>query len=144
MRRLIVRDGERVRRALWHEIARSSESRYDHRLHGVLLVSRGLSCNAAARLLDQSPRSVQYWIRSFQEAGMAGLRERERPGRPRRLRPGQLERLRRQVCARPGEAGYAEQRWDGRLLKRHLRSVYRVSLGLRQCQRLLRLWRSDS
>jgi hypothetical protein len=37
--------------------------RSDHRLHGVLLVAQGLSCPEVARLLGDSSRSVEYWIR---------------------------------------------------------------------------------
>jgi hypothetical protein len=32
------------------EIRRSEESRYDHRLHGVLLVAQGMSCPEVAGL----------------------------------------------------------------------------------------------
>jgi len=37
---------------LQDEIRRSEESRYDHRLHGVLLVAQGLTCPQVSRLLE--------------------------------------------------------------------------------------------
>ena len=46
---------------LQQEIHRSEESRYDHRLHGVLLVAQGMTCPEVARLLGDAPRSVEYW-----------------------------------------------------------------------------------
>jgi len=44
MRRLEITDREITQTALRNEIVRSEEARHDHRLHGVLLVSQGMSC----------------------------------------------------------------------------------------------------
>src|SRR5882762_2883677 len=41
---------------------RSEESRYDHRLHGVLLVAQGMTCPEVARLLGDAPRAVEDWF----------------------------------------------------------------------------------
>src|SRR3984957_3964482 len=79
--------------SLQQEIRRSEESRYDHRLHGVLLVAQGMTCPEVARLLGDAPRSVEYWVRGFEEKGLAGLREGERSGRPRRLDDKQLRAI---------------------------------------------------
>ncbi len=46
--------------ALQDEIRRTEESRYDHRLHGLLLVAQGLSCREVARLLGDAPGTVAY------------------------------------------------------------------------------------
>ena len=54
---------------LQQEIQRSEESRYDHRLHGVLLVAQGMTCPEVARLLGDAPRSVEYWVHRFEEQG---------------------------------------------------------------------------
>ena len=43
---------------LQDEIRRSQESRYDQRLHGVLLVAQGMTCPQLARLLGDTPRPV--------------------------------------------------------------------------------------
>ena len=55
---------------LQDEIRRSEESRYDHRLHGVLLVAQGMTCREAGKLLGDAPRTVEYWVHEFEE--MAG------------------------------------------------------------------------
>ena len=80
---------------LQDEIRRSEESRYDHRLHGVLLVAQGMTCPEVAKLLGDAPRTVEYWLRRLEQAGLAGLREGERGGRPPRL----SEKQRQQVNA---------------------------------------------
>ncbi|MCZ7586037.1 MAG: helix-turn-helix domain-containing protein [Deltaproteobacteria bacterium] len=84
MRRLEIADVELMRVAILQEIQRSEEARYDHRLHGLLLVCAGRSTYEVAELFGHSPRTVQYWIRRFEESGLAGLEDHERPGRPAR------------------------------------------------------------
>jgi transposase len=76
--------------AVRQEIHRSEESRYDHRLHGILLILSGYSCYDVARLFGQSSRTVEYWVKRFERSGFAGLQETERPGRPTLL--GEAER----------------------------------------------------
>ena len=53
MRKLQISDANIMQIAVQQEILRSEESRYDHRLHGVLLVSHGLSCGEVATLLGR-------------------------------------------------------------------------------------------
>ena len=55
---------------LQDEIRRSEESRYDHRLHGVLLVAQGMTCPAVAKLLGDAVRTVEYWVRRFEAEGV--------------------------------------------------------------------------
>ena len=78
---LTIADAESIILGLQDEIRRSEESRYDHRLHGVLLVARGLTCPQVAAMLGDAPRTVEYWVRRFEEQGLAGLLEGERSGR---------------------------------------------------------------
>jgi hypothetical protein len=47
---------------LQDEIRRSRDSRYDHRLHAVLLVAHGMSCPQVGWLLGDAPRTVEYWV----------------------------------------------------------------------------------
>src|SRR5664280_1845241 len=60
MRALTIADSAAMILGLQDEIRRSEESRYDHRLHGVLLVAQGMTCPEVARLLGDAPRSVEY------------------------------------------------------------------------------------
>src|SRR4030042_1927492 len=93
MKPLTIADASIIILGLQDEIRRSKESRYDHRLHGVLLVAQGMSCPEVGRLLGDAPRTVEYWVRRFEERGLAGLVEGERSGRPRRLSDKQLEKI---------------------------------------------------
>ena len=51
MKPLTIAESETIILGLQDEIRRSEESRYDHRLHGVLLVAHGMTCPEAAALL---------------------------------------------------------------------------------------------
>ena len=136
MRKLEIKDAEIIRFAVQEEILRSEESRYDHRLHGILLVCGGFSCSEVARLFGQSPRTVQYWVRRFEDSGFSGLQETPRSGRPSVLDGALLQALGRDLRRSPSELGYGQNLWDGKLLSHHLSRSYGVSLGVRQCQRL--------
>lgn len=93
MRKLQVEDAEVMRIAIQQEIARSEESRYDHRLHGLLLVSGGQSCRQVAELFGEDGTTVQRWVRRFEKGDLDALREGERPGRPRTLDAAQWRKL---------------------------------------------------
>jgi len=71
MRPLQIADAKTMVLGLQDEIRRSEESRYDHRLHGVLLVAQGMTCPEVSRLLGDAPRSVESWVRRFEVEGLA-------------------------------------------------------------------------
>ena len=138
MKKLQISDRDIMSIAIQQEISRSEEARYDHRLHGVLLVCRGLSCYKVAELFGQHSTTIQRWVHSFEKNGFDGLADFERPGRPKRLTVDQWEAMSQDLRKHPRELGYQQNLWDGKLLSHHLRESYGVDLGTRQCQRIFR------
>jgi transposase len=138
MKPLAISDAETMCWALQDEIRRSEESRYDHRLHGVLLVAQGMSCPEVGRLLGDSARSVQYWVHRFEAAGFAGLAEGERSGRPSRLTEAQVAEIAAVLRESPSRVGLSVNLWDGKTLAQFIEQRWRIELGVRQCQRLFR------
>lgn len=138
MKPLTISDAESMVVGLQQEIQRSEESRYDHRLHGVLLVAQGMRCPEVGRLLGDAPRTVEYWIRRFEERGLAGLTEGERPGRPTRLNAAQIQEINRVLRGKPSDGGMRANLWDGKTLAAWIEKNYAIDLGVRQCQRLFR------
>ena len=136
MRKLQIDDAEVMRPALQDEIMRSEESRYDHRLHGVLLVCSGLSCGEVAELFGHSCRTVQYWVRRFERSGFSGLQDGQKPGRPGSLDEGITAAVGADLRQNPMDLGHSQNLWDGKLLSHHLASRYDIKIGIRQCQRL--------
>lgn len=136
VKRITVPDAETFVAAIQDEISRSREGRYFHRLHVVLYVLHGASPYEAARLYGDSPRTIEYWLHRLLSNGLAGLWERERPGRPSRLSSSDQQRLRNEIRRSPRELGYDQNLWDGLLLSHHLEQHYSIPLSVRQCQRL--------
>jgi transposase len=144
MRPLAITGAGSAAAGLQKEMRRSAESRYDHRLHGVLLVARGMTCPEAGRLLGDAPRTVEYWVRKFEKDGLEGLLEGRRPGRSGRLSAARMGAVDRVLRADPGEAGMRGERWDGKILSAWIARKYGIRLGVRQCQRLLYRFRRRS
>lgn len=139
MKALAISDREEMILAMQDEIRRSGESRYDHRLHGVLLVAQGTTCPEVARLLGDSTRTVEYWVGRFESRGFAGLTEGARSGRPQRLSAGQIAKIEKALRKTPAEAGLTSGGvWDGKTLSAYLRQTFGITLKTRQCQRLFR------
>src|ERR1700681_1376916 len=127
MRPLIISDATSVL-GLQQEIQRSEESRYDHRLHGVLLVAQGMTCPEVARLLGDAPRSVEYWVHHFDKRGLAGLTEGDRSGRRSRLEEKPIREINRVLREKPSDAGMRDNLWDGKTVSAWIEIPYDIQL----------------
>ena len=135
--------------ALQNEITRSPESRYDHRLHGVLMVAKGMSCYDVSEILGHSPRTVEYWVKQFNNRGLVSLLDRPRTGRPSRISDEIMDKIDQDLRKDPHDFGYKQNMWDGILLRQHLMDHYSIEMGVRHCQNLFhvlgfRPWRPRS
>lgn len=138
MRRLEIGDAEMMQIAIRQEIDRSDESRYDHRLHGVLLVASKHTCTEVAHLFGEDRRTIQRWVKKFETDGFDGLREGDHTGRPNRIDEKQWATVATDLRKSPRDFGHEQNLWDGKVLSEHLKLHYHVKLGVRQCQRLFR------
>ena len=129
MKPLTIADSETIILGLQDEIRRSEESRYDHRLHGVLLVAHGMTCPEAAALLGDAPRTVEYWIRGFEQRGLAALRDGERSGRPGRLSKKHLRGINAALRRMPRAVGLGGNVWDGKTLAAWIQRAVRDCFG---------------
>jgi transposase len=127
-----------VQTVIRREIDRDDVSRYDHRLHALLLVAAGRSSSEVAQWFGESASTVQRWVRRYRARGLDGLHDTERSGRPRSLDAVQWRRLEADLRKTPRYFGFPARFWDGPTFAEHLRRCYGVDLGLRQCQRLFR------
>jgi len=123
MKIVTIDDAENVILGLQDEIRRSEESRYDHRLHGVLLVAYGMNCCQVADLLGDAPRTVAYWVERFEEKGLGGLHEGSRSGRPSKLDAHQIADLQRVLRGKPSDVGLSGNLW----MERRCRLTYETS-----------------
>lgn len=128
---------------LQDEIRRSEESRYNHRLHAILLIANGMKCPEVSALLGDPERTIRRWIHRFNLYGFKGLIEVDHLGRPPRLPAAQMEKVSRILQRRPEDFGYRVKKWNGKFLSEYIRKEFGIRLGIRQCQRLYRLYGSN-
>jgi transposase len=115
----------------------SPEVRFLHRLHSVLLVSRGHNRIQVADWFGDDPSSVARWVRYYRKFGIQGLYD-QQTGPPAKLHIVQIRALQRDLCQAPSAFAYDEPVWNGKLLAAHIQRRFDVELSVRQCQRLLR------
>jgi transposase len=136
MKQLSLKDSVLMQIAIQEEIQRSEESRYDHKLHGVLLVANGYDSYQVAAMFGQNATTIQRWVKKFNVSGFAGLKDGERPGRPTLLTEKQWEQLGQDLRKPPEVFNYSQAFWDGKLMSLHIKKKYKVGIGVRQCQRI--------
>ena len=142
MKKLQIADAEAARAAIQREVGRSEDARYEHRLHGLLLLTAGLYCRQVAVLFGENRTTVQRWVRRLESGGLQALREKARSGRPNLLNAAQRRQVEADLRMDPLNFGFAARVWNGRVLSEHLRRDYAVDLGVRQCQRIFRQLRA--
>lgn len=134
-------DREFVQKILKRRIRCSPESQCLHRLHCVLLVGEGFSCQKVASWFGDCPRTLERWVCRFKRFGLEGLAGEQRTGRPAKLDHSQLEALQKDLRKEPDEFGFGQPRWSGKLLVVHIQNQFGITLSARHCQRLLREFR---
>jgi transposase len=138
MKQLSVKDSVLMQIAIQEEIQRSEESRYDHKLHGVLLVAKGYDSYQVAEMFGQNATTIQRWMKKFNVSGFAGLKDGERSGRPTFLMEKQWDQLGEDLRKPPEVFNYQQAFWDGKLMSLHIKKKYKVEIGIRQCQRIFK------
>jgi transposase len=114
--------------------AESPRTRQLHRLHSVALVASGLSSSEVARIFDDSPRAVAYWVKRFKQHGLAGLEEESRPGRPSKLNPAQMKKLQAFLKRPQADSGPMKAETLANLIL----TEFGIALTPRQCWRILK------
>ena len=100
--------------------AGKTERRMVFRAEVILAIAEGLSNKAVAERLDTRPATVSKWRGRFAQAGLSGLLDASRSGKPRQY---QGEHERRILAALDESPPAGHGRWDGGLLARHLGDI---------------------
>ncbi len=137
MRRLSVNNSGELWAALTESIAKSPEPEYLLRLHCVYLVSQNLSCNQVADCFGKDPRTIARWVHRNNQFGPKSLKNTGHL-RSSKICLDNLHQLKGDLALPPARLGYTQKSWNANLLQVHLKTQYKVVLGIRQCQRLLR------
>jgi transposase len=87
------------------------DPRVRHRADGLLLIAGGLPLTKAARLIGCSRNSLRSWAQRFLAEGRAGLVDRRRGGRPRKLDVAAQVLLETALAASPLDYDYPVTTW---------------------------------
>jgi len=115
--KLAVAASDRAQLTTWVRAATTRRSLAE-RARIILLSAEGLSAAAIAERLGVVRLTVYKWRQRYGRHGVAGLRDRPRPGQPRRLSPEKARDILRWTVERiPHEATH----WSLRLMAKHAR-----------------------
>ena len=135
-RKVFCRDIETLK-AEGREIMDSTiDSRYYNRVAAVNAVLSGVSPADAAVWFGMTGRILSIWVKKADECGFDSLRDKPRPGAPRKLSESQLEEVDKMIQSPPGDFGCSV--WDGPSLSSAIKQKFGIDLSARQCQRLFR------
>ena len=95
-----------------------------------------MSCHGASRILGNSPRTVEYWVKQFNNRGLISQLDRPRTGIRSRISDEIMEKIDQDLRQNPHDFGYRQNMWDGILLRQHLRDHHGIDMGVRQCQNI--------
>jgi transposase len=141
MQKLKIKKAKQIEGQIHQYLRNSDESKFIHRLHGILLLlnNEENNCATIAGLFKNSPRSLSNWVHSINESGdIEVLRDKPRLGRSPRLDNEQLVHLRTILQEHPSKVGINANIWDGKTLSHYIQVKFAVTIQVRQCQRLFR------
>jgi transposase len=117
--------------------ARRAVGRVCERIHFVLLFTRGHSVTEIAQLYEVDDRTVEIWLERYRRAGVPGLSDLPRSGRPRLASAAAQAEASRCLDGDPEATGAERTTWTRRLLGRHLGERFGLWLSRRSLGRLI-------
>src|SRR5689334_3596362 len=121
---------------LRREAGRCRDARAARRMLALALVLEGSSREEAARHAGMDRQTLRDWVHRYNEEGLAGLRDRPRPGRKPRLTPEQEAELATAVERGPDRDGVV--RWRRVDLQALIEARFAVRLHERSVGKVLR------
>ena len=116
------------------ESGEDSKFAYRVTMVNLLLEDSGMTTARLSELSGIPTRTLNDWVKKADESGFEALRGKKAPGKAARLTAEQLDKIKEAVADAPTKSGYL--RWDGKALSDYIEKTFRVTLGVRQCQRL--------
>jgi transposase len=119
------------------QLARRAGGSVSERAHFVLLSDKGKAVPDIAELMDYSAETVYTWLERYRLAGVAGLQDEPRSGRP----PGTPHLkgiVQAQASQSPGCFGYIFSCWTVALLATHLYQRFDLRVTVSTLRRVLR------
>jgi transposase len=134
---IFVRPLEEQERQQLKQLARREVGRVSERMRMILLSSRRYTVPQIATIFECDEATVRSWIERFEAAGVQGLRDHPRCGRPRKADSVAHETIRQQLEEGPATHGYRFGCWTLVTLATHLTRQCGLSLSRATVRRTL-------
>lgn len=141
MQKLEIQNPEIIKETIYRYFNKSEESRFIHRLHGILLLldSPENTCQTVGKLLGKCHTTLANWTNKLNKNGdIESLRSLKNSGRPSRLTADQKEEIKLILQEDPEKAGLVANIWDGKSLSHYIEKKYAIVLKTRSCQNLFK------
>ena len=125
-------------REITKAIKRDQRAEVRQRAMGLRLLHEGKAPKAVAEFLSVSQPTVYDWHHRWQKAGVEGLANRPKPGRPRKATDNYVKQLEEAVEQDPQALGYAFSIWTVERLRLHLKAKTGIELKPTQFQAVLK------
>ena len=113
-------------------------SHIKNRIRAILLVgAEGKRHKEVAQICKVKVRAIGHWLARYREEGVAGLKDRERPGTPKKLTNEQLEELRKIIEAGPAASGLDTGIWSCLIISDIVKKKFDIEYSLSQISRIL-------
>lgn len=104
------------------------------RMQAIRALILGFSFGQVADLFMKTARTIDTWVGLFNEAGIDGLIDKPRAGRPRKITPAQSEHY-QELIEKPEMAGQVH--WTGKKFHGYIRDQFEHEVGYRTVMRWL-------
>jgi transposase len=135
---IFVRPLSDEERRVLPQLARTEVGRVSERIHMVLLSSRGYAVPQIAAIFECDEATVRTWLARFEAAGVDGVRDRPRSGRPPKADAGAREAIDQALDQAPSAGGYLAGYWTVAMLAAHLLTSCGLALSRTTLRRALR------
>jgi len=109
------------------------------RLYAIYQVSIGQPTRKLETLYNTSFKQICNWVHRFEEKGIDGLKDKQKPGRPSLLTKRQLSGIKELLLSSsPSEFGYNTSTWNGPILMDYVQKEYGVQYKKAQIYNILK------
>jgi len=123
---------------LRREACRSEDTSQARRVLGIAMALEGATREMAAKVAGMTRQTLRDWVIRYNEGGIAGLKDKRKPGRPPRLQEAQLLELDTVVENGPDITRDGVVRWRCVDLRAIIASKFGVDLSEDQIGRILK------
>ena len=116
-------------------IAQETNGRMRIRLLALSHIKDGANKSQTARYLKVSRRSINDWVNQFNEEGLAGLKEKQRSGRPSLLSIIQLKQLKNYI--QKNDIKISEGKINAAMLQQYIEDEFGVEYKLKNVYRII-------